>query len=90
MALLDLPGEKRARLELYTVLGAGTWPYSWGQGQISIQVEDVDVVVDRVLAAGGSTLGEVADWRGPTGMVARLVFVRDPEGNLVDVYGPAD
>jgi catechol 2,3-dioxygenase-like lactoylglutathione lyase family enzyme len=91
MAVLELPGDNRGRLELYTVTGQGAsaWPFAAGQGQISIEVADVAAAAERVAAAGGSKLGEVSDWRGPSGRVARLVFMRDPEGNLVDVYGAA-
>jgi catechol 2,3-dioxygenase-like lactoylglutathione lyase family enzyme len=92
MAVLGLPGEGGGRLELYSVtgLGSSSWPFLPGQGQISIEVDDVDGVAELILAAGGSELGEIADWRGPSGRVARLVFLRDPEGNLIDVYGAAD
>lgn len=92
LAMLSLPGpEEGVVLELYSIAGddALVWPYSPGQGQIAFQVDDVDAVVVRAISSGGSRLGEVADWQTPWGSTARFVYLRDPEGNIVDVWSRA-
>jgi hypothetical protein len=38
-----------------------------------------------VIAAGGNRLGEVAEREGPSGATARFVYMRDPEGNIIDL-----
>jgi len=56
-----------------------------GFGHIAFAVENVDQAPQAVIAAGGGAVGEVA-----TGEVAgagriRLVYARDPEGNIVEL-----
>lgn len=91
VALLNPPGGEGPELEFYAMVGpaAHSWPFSSGQGQLGIRVDDVEATVGRVVDNGGSMLGEVDEWRTPSGRVARLVFARDPEGNLLDLFGPA-
>lgn len=90
MAWLRLPGgsDDGPILELYEIVdGPGDdWPYEPGQGHIAFEVDDVAAMADRIVVAGGSLLGEVVDWEAPSGNLARFVFLRDPEGNMVDVW----
>lgn len=89
MAWLSLPGtsEGGTLLELYQLVGwHGDWPYRPGQGHLAFEVDDVPTAVDRVVSAGGSSLGEIVDWKAPSGNLARFVFMRDPEGNVVDLW----
>lgn len=90
LTLLTLPGrtdETTPRLELYRFLGG--WPERWrhlpGTGQLAFFVEDVDAAARRVLAAGGSMLGEIVDWVLPQGN-ARFAYLTDPEGNIIDLW----
>jgi glyoxylase I family protein len=76
-------------LELYRVVDDADspgWGYRHGQGQLSFQVDDVESAVEKVIAAGGSFLGEMVDWETPSGNTARFVYLRDPEGNIVDLW----
>lgn len=89
MAWLSFPGasEGHPLLELYQLVDwDGSWPYEPGQGHVAFEVEDVESVAELVLGAGGAKLGEIVEWRAPSGNVARFVFLRDPEGNMVDVW----
>lgn len=89
MAWLAFPGsvEGDPMLELYQLVGwVGDWTHQPGQGHVAFEVEDVPSAVDRVMGAGGSLLGEVVDWKAPSGNQARFVFMRDPEGNVVDLW----
>ena len=56
-----------------------------GYGHIAFEVDDVEAVMQRVLDHGGSKVGEIAS--GPvagTGSVT-LVYLADPEGNIVEL-----
>jgi catechol 2,3-dioxygenase-like lactoylglutathione lyase family enzyme len=91
LTVLRLPGrgEHGPVLELYSV-GEGEVPESWdyrpGQGQMAFAVDDLEAAIDKVVSAGGSDLGEVVEWRGPSGNLARFVLLQDPEGNVIDLY----
>ena len=90
MGWLSYPGSSDGApiLELYQLVDwESEWSYRPGQGHIAFEVEDVDAAVAKVLAGGGSLLGEPVEWEAPSGNVARFVFTRDPEGNVVDVWG---
>lgn len=90
MAWLRLPGsgDEEPILELYELVDDLTWGYSPGQGHLTFQVEDVATVADQLVAAGGSYLGELVDWKTPSGNMATFVLMRDPEGNIVDLWAP--
>ena len=55
-----------------------------GRNRIHLVVDDLDVQVDRLRAAGVTFRSEVVE--GPGG---RQVLVADPAGNLVEVFEPA-
>ncbi|KAF5035123.1 hypothetical protein DSECCO2_588910 [anaerobic digester metagenome] len=56
-----------------------------GFSHIAFLVDDVDAVSEAVLAAGGAAVGETAKRDVPG--VGRLSFryLRDPEGNILEV-----
>jgi glyoxylase I family protein len=56
-----------------------------GFGHIAFQVEDVAATLDSLLAAGGKRLGEIADTDIPGAGRLRLVYARDPEGNVLEL-----
>ncbi|MGH8946410.1 MAG: VOC family protein [Acidimicrobiia bacterium] len=91
IAWLGMPGHdpEGPRLELYQLpdeAEAARWGYLPGQGQLSFQVDDVETAAEGVVVAGGSFLGETVDWKTPSGKTARFVYLRDPEGNIVDLW----
>lgn len=89
VVMLGLPGHEESELvlEIYSVTPApADWAYGPGQCQTAFQVDDLDSSVDRFLDRGGSMLGEIVEWRAQTGNLARFVYLRDPEGNLVDLW----
>lgn len=94
LSALRLPGrgDRGPVLELYSVDGvvSDDWDFRPGNGQLAFQVDDLDAAIDKVLAAGGTQLGEVVEWQGPSGATARFVYLRDPEGNIVDLYSRVD
>ena len=92
LGFLGLPGREGGPiLELYEFpdRDAADWPYRPGQSHLAFGVEDVEEVARRVEEKGGSYLGEITTWTAPSGNLATFVFMRDPEGNLVDLWARA-
>ena len=60
-------------------------PNDPGFSHIAFAVEDVDAALEAVLAAGGSKVGDIAmnEVRGVGSL--RVVYARDPEGNIVEL-----
>jgi catechol 2,3-dioxygenase-like lactoylglutathione lyase family enzyme len=56
-----------------------------GIGHLAFLVDDVDATFARVLAAGGSRFGEVAEGDVPGRGRIRFVYVKDPEGNIIEL-----
>lgn len=92
ITVLSLPWPEKPgpTLELISFSGGlpEAWPFRPGQGQIAFLVEDVANSVEAVLVGGGSMFGEIRQWKAPSGNQVELVFMRDPEGNVVDLYSP--
>ena len=56
-----------------------------GFAHIAFSVPDVAAARARVLAAGGSDLGEVVTKQIPGAGQITVAYLRDPEGNLIEV-----
>ena len=56
-----------------------------GFGHIAFAVDDVDQALQAVIAAGGSAVGKVAMTEVDGVGVLRVVYARDPEGNIVEL-----
>lgn len=56
-----------------------------GLGHIAFAVASVGEARSQVLAAGGSGVGEVISTRIDPGMVVTWCYVRDPEGNIIEL-----
>jgi catechol 2,3-dioxygenase-like lactoylglutathione lyase family enzyme len=56
-----------------------------GFGHIAFRVDDVPATLERLLAAGGQRLGDIAhaDVSGESHL--EVVYARDPEGNIVEL-----
>jgi len=94
LTVLRLPGRggHGPVLELYSVEGdiPGDWHLQPGQGQLAFEVEDLESAMGRVGGAGASKLGDLVEWESPSGTAARFVYMRDPEGNVIDLWSKAD
>lgn len=60
-------------------------PNSPGYGHIAFTVEDVEAVKAAVLALGGGVVGEVARVDLPGVGRLEFAYMRDPEGNVIEV-----
>jgi glyoxylase I family protein len=56
-----------------------------GLMHIAFAVDDIEDVLARTLAAGGSAVGEVATVEVGGVGTAQFVYTRDPEGNIVEL-----
>ena len=56
-----------------------------GFAHIAFAVDDVDQAVQAVIAAGGGAVGKVATTEVDGVGVLRVVYARDPEGNIVEL-----
>jgi predicted enzyme related to lactoylglutathione lyase len=55
-----------------------------GFGHIAFAVDDVDEALQAVIAASGSTVGNIVTTEVNRVGVLRVVYARDPEGNIVE------
>ncbi len=56
-----------------------------GFGHIAFAVDDVDQAHDAVIAAGGSDVGKIVTTEIDGAGKARIVYVTDPEGNVIEL-----
>ena len=56
-----------------------------GFGHIAFAVDDADEALQAVTAAGGSTVGNIVTTEVGGVGVLRVVYARDPEGNIVEL-----
>ena len=56
-----------------------------GITHLAFEVEDVSATLERILAEGGSTVGELVHAEYEDGRKATFVYARDPEGNILEL-----
>jgi predicted enzyme related to lactoylglutathione lyase len=56
-----------------------------GFAHIAFAVDDVDQALQAVIAAGGSTVGNITTTKVEGIGMLRVVYARDPEGNIVEL-----
>ena len=56
-----------------------------GFGHIAFAVHDVDEALQAVITAGGSRVGNIVTTEVNSVGVLRVVYARDPEGNIVEL-----
>jgi len=56
-----------------------------GFAHIAFAVDDVDQALQAVIAAGGGAVGETATAEVDSVGLLRVVYARDPEGNIVEL-----
>jgi len=56
-----------------------------GFAHIAFAVDDVDEALQAVIAAGGGAVGEIASAKVDGVGLLRVVYARDPEGNIVEL-----
>lgn len=56
-----------------------------GFGHIAFHVDDVEATRAKVIAAGGTDLGEVVERRVSGAGLLTFIYMTDPEGNIVEI-----
>lgn len=90
-AHLRLPGhgEDGPTLEIYQYRTAAerheSAANSPGFAHIAFAVDDVAAARESILAAGGTSVGEVVTLTTADGRLVTWCYVRDPEGNMVEL-----
>ena len=56
-----------------------------GFAHIAFAVDDVDQALQAIIAAGGGTVGKIASREVAGVGLLRVVYARDPEGNIVEL-----
>ncbi len=89
---LRLPGcgEDGPTLEIFSyheVVGGGDLPVANQRGfaHIAFAVDDVEAALRAVISAGGGAVGGVATTQVDGVGVLRVVYARDPEGNIIEL-----
>jgi glyoxylase I family protein len=87
---LTLPGHGASgpTLEIYSLDDVQPGPVEvarLGLMHLAFAVDDIHGTLDRMLAAGGEKLGEIAEAVIPGVGRADFVYARDPEGNIVEL-----
>jgi glyoxylase I family protein len=86
---LKLPGGGDATLEVLAYRPPAPRderpPHAPGFGHVAFEVDDLDAMRARVVELGGSIVGEVVTVPYPAGDTLSWCYVRDPEGNVVEL-----
>jgi len=58
----------------------------YGFAHVAFEVDDVEAAYQKLLEEGGSACGEMVEQFYPTvGKTLRIIYARDPEGNVVEI-----
>ncbi|MCV0428046.1 MAG: VOC family protein [Roseibium sp.] len=60
-----------------------------GYGHLSFEVADIQSAIASILEAGGQQLGEITNF-GTTSIPVLLIYMRDPEGNILELEQSSD
>ena len=88
---LRLPGygDDGPTLEIFSydqlIVGGLPKANQCGFGHIAFAVENVEEALQAVIAGGGDAVGEIATGEVTGAGLIRLVYARDPEGNIVEL-----
>jgi catechol 2,3-dioxygenase-like lactoylglutathione lyase family enzyme len=92
MVHLEFPGGG-SRIELFQYLqppggNVSARPADVGFAHICIVCTNVDELLERLVAAGGTPLGEPADIDTGANRGGRCVYIRDPDGHVAELFSP--
>ncbi len=87
--LLPGHGENAPTLEIFTYADMGEgepiMANKVGFTHIAFEVDDVDETFDKALKNGATKLGKITEKEVPNIGQLKLVYFRDPEGNIVEI-----
>ena len=65
-----------------------TRPRDVGFAHVAVRCDDLDALLERLVAAGGTPFGDVVEVDGGANKGARAVYVRDPDGHVLELFSP--
>jgi len=66
-----------------------TRPRDVGFAHVAVRCDDVAPLLERLVAAGGTAFGEIVEVDGGANKGAKAVYVRDPDGHVLELFSPA-
>jgi len=87
------PPEGGAQIELFEYLeppgGAiGGRPADVGFSHVCVTCDDVDALLQRLVAVGGTPFGDPIEVDTGANRGGRCVYLRDPDGHVVELFAP--
>lgn len=94
MAHLVFPGTEGPRVELFQYLSPvgesrRLRPPDIGFAHICVLCDEIDPLLQRLQAAGGTAVSEIVDVDTGANAGSRCVYVRDPDGHTVELFQTA-
>jgi predicted enzyme related to lactoylglutathione lyase len=56
-----------------------------GIAHLAFEVDDVEMILEEIIRAGGGKVGEVVTAEYPDDIEAVFVYAKDPEGNIIEL-----
>jgi catechol 2,3-dioxygenase-like lactoylglutathione lyase family enzyme len=66
-----------------------TRPRDVGFAHVAVRCDAIEPLLERLVAAGGTPFGEVVEVDGGANKGAKAVYVRDPDGHVLELFSPA-
>jgi len=65
-----------------------TRPRDVGFAHVAVRCDDVEPLLERLVAAGGTPFGEIVEVDGGANKGAKAIYVRDPDGHVLELFSP--
>lgn len=94
LAVLKTPGEHKIELLEYLAPAdrkrANLRPCDVGSVHVALHVKDLDAVLAQIAASGWEAAGEPQTLQSGPNAGKRVVYVRDPDGTIIEFMQPPD
>ena len=65
-----------------------TRPRDVGFAHVAVRCDDIDALLPGLVEAGGTPFGEVVEVDGGANKGAKAIYVRDPDGHVLELFSP--
>jgi catechol 2,3-dioxygenase-like lactoylglutathione lyase family enzyme len=94
LAVVKAPGHKIELLEYHAPKSRkkanDRQPHDVGSAHIALTVDDLDAALDKISASGWRAAGTAQTLATGPNAGKRVVYVRDPDGNTIELMQPPD
>ena len=63
-------------------------PRDVGFAHVAVRCDDIDALLPGLVEAGGTPFGEVVEVDGGANKGAKAIYVRDPDGHVLELFSP--